>query len=52
LANLVLLPIGNRLKSIIGRQVRYKEMIVDGLIGIANGDNPRIIDGRLRGYVD
>jgi chemotaxis protein MotA len=52
LANLFLIPVGTRLKSIIGRQVKLKEMILDGLIGIANGDNPRIIESRLRGYVD
>lgn len=52
LANLVLLPIGNRLKALIARQVKVREMIVDGLIGIANGDNPRIIESRLRGYLD
>lgn len=52
LANLVLLPISNKLKALVGRQVRVREMIIDGLIGIANGDNPRIIDSRLRGYLD
>ena len=52
LANLVLLPIGNKLKSIVARQIKAREMIVDGLIGIANGDNPRIIESRLRGYLD
>ena len=28
-----------------------REMLVDGMVGIANGDNPRIIESRLRGYV-
>ena len=28
-----------------------REMLVDGLVGIANGENPRLITGRLRGYV-
>ena len=51
LANLVFLPINKKLQAIIGRQVRYREMILDGLIGIANGDNPRIIESRLRGYL-
>jgi hypothetical protein len=25
-------------------------MLVDGLVGIGNGDNPHIIEGRLKGY--
>ena len=51
LANLVFLPMANKLKSHINRQVVQREMIVDGLVGIANGDNPRIIESRLQGYV-
>lgn len=51
LANLVFLPMANKLKSHISRLVIQREMIVDGLVGIANGDNPRIIESRLQGYV-
>ena len=50
LANLVFLPMANKLKAHIGRLVVQREMIVDGLVGIANGDNPRIIETRLKGY--
>lgn len=51
LANLVFLPIGNKLKTQISRRVTYQEIIVDGLICIANGDNPRLIENRLKGYL-
>lgn len=51
LANLAFLPIANKLKSLIARQVLMREMLVDGLVGIANGENPRLIAGRLKGYV-
>jgi len=51
LANLVFLPMANKLKAHIGRLVVQREMIVDGLVGIANGDNPRIIENRLKGYI-
>lgn len=51
LANLVFLPIANKLKAHINRLVVQREMIVDGLCGISNGDNPRIIESRLMGYV-
>jgi chemotaxis protein MotA len=50
LANLVFLPMANKLKAHVGRHVAHREMLIDGLIGIANGDNPRIIENRLRGY--
>lgn len=51
LANLVFLPMANKLKAHINRLIVQREMIVDGLVGIANGDNPRIIESRLRGYI-
>jgi chemotaxis protein MotA len=51
LANLVLIPIANKLKTHIGQLVRHREMLIDGLIGIANGDNPRLIESRLKGYL-
>ena len=51
LANLVFLPMSNKLKTHISRLVIYREMLVDGLVGIANGDNPRIIESRLQGYI-
>ena len=50
LANLIYLPMAGKLKYYISRMVSSREMLVDGLVGIAVGDNPRIIEGRLRGY--
>ena len=50
-ANLVFLPIGNKLKNIIASEVAMKELVVEGLVAIANGENPRIIETRLRGFL-
>lgn len=51
-ANLFFLPVANKLKSILMQQSELREMIVDGLVGIANGDNPRLIEIKLRSYID
>jgi chemotaxis protein MotA len=51
LANLVLVPVSKKLMSHISAMAGQREMFIDGLIGIANGDNPRIIENRMRGYV-
>ena len=51
LANLIYLPIAGKLKYYISRMVSSREMLIDGLVGIAVGDNPRIIEGRLKGYL-
>lgn len=50
-ANLLFLPVANKLKSIIIQQAHLREMVVDGLAGIANGDNPRLIDIKLQSYL-
>lgn len=50
-ANLIFLPIAKKLMANIGRLVTLREMLVDGLVGIANGDNPRIVESRLQGYI-
>ncbi len=50
-ANLLFLPVANKLKSIIMEQTQLKELVVDGLMGIANGDNPRQIDIKLQSYL-
>ena len=50
-ANLALLPIGNKLKTLVNAQALEREMIVEGLIAIAQGENPRNIEARLNGYV-
>ncbi|WIM06749.1 MAG: flagellar motor protein [Candidatus Nitricoxidivorans perseverans] len=49
-ANLIFLPMAKKLIANIERLVAMREMFVDGLVGIANGDNPRIIESRLQGY--
>ncbi len=49
-ANLVFLPVSKKLMALTARQVTCREMMLDGLIGLANGDNPRIIENRMRGY--
>jgi chemotaxis protein MotA len=50
-ANLVFLPIAKKLAAQVGVLVAQREMFVDGLVGIANGENPRIIASRMQGYV-
>lgn len=50
-ANLIFLPVAKKLLANIARLVALREMFVDGLVGIANGDNPRIIESRMQGYI-
>ncbi len=51
-ANLLFLPVANKLKAIILEQTQMRDMIVDGLIAIVNGENPRYIELKLQSYLD
>lgn len=51
LANLLLLPIGSRLKALINKQSQVREIVIEGLVSIAQGDNPRQIESKLQGYL-
>ncbi|GGC75246.1 flagellar motor protein [Marinobacter halophilus] len=51
LANLLFFPIANKLRSIIKERTRYEDMMIDGIIAIAEGENPKSIELRLRGFL-
>ena len=51
LANLFMLPMSARLKSLISKQSQMREILIEGLVSIAQGDNPRQIEARLQGYL-
>lgn len=49
-ANLLFIPVAAKLKAVIYHQVLYKEMLIEGLLAIANGENPRSIELKLSSY--
>ncbi len=51
-ANLLFLPVANKLKAIIMQQTNMRDMAVDGLVSIANGENPRLIDIKMKSYLN
>lgn len=51
LANLAFLPVAAKLKTIIQRQTQFREMVIDGMLCIAQGENPRSIEAKLQGYL-
>ncbi len=50
-ANLIFLPLGSRVKKIIGGDVEAKAMVLAGLQVIATGANPRQVEEMLGPYV-
>lgn len=51
LANLLLLPMANKLKACIREQSQYRELIIEGILSIADGENPKSIEMKLSGYL-
>lgn len=52
LANLFLLPFGNKLKALARSKSHYQEMVIEGIVSIAEGENPRNIEFKLQGYIN
>mgnify|MGYP000943680482 CR=1 FL=1 len=50
-ANLLFLPVSAKLKSVIHHTTRDREMVIEGLISIAQGENPRNIETNLSGFL-
>jgi chemotaxis protein MotA len=51
LANLFLLPFANKLKSLVRREVQFRELVIEGIVAIAEGENPRNIEAKPQGFL-
>jgi chemotaxis protein MotA len=52
MANLVMIPLGGKLKSADAREAVVKEMEIEGVLSIQAGDNPRILAMKLLSYLN
>ncbi len=50
LSNLIFLPLGGKLKRKSERELLFKEVCIDGIVSIAKGENPRILEHRLLSF--
>ena len=50
IANLFLIPVANKLQAYSRNESQLKEMIIEGLISIAEGEHPRNIAEKLNGF--
>ena len=49
-ANIVCIPISTKLKKRLKEQILQREIVIEGLLAIQKGENPRMIEKRLRGF--
>lgn len=50
-ANLVFLPVGNKLQGCADDEVAGKELLIEGILAIQSGDNPRIVEEKLVAFL-
>jgi chemotaxis protein MotA len=50
-ANLIWLPIGNKLKGKLEKEKRQKEMIIEGVLAIQQGESPKFVGDKLAVYL-
>lgn len=50
-ANLFFLPLANKLKFKLKEESASRTMIIMGLVGLAQGENPRLLQEKLEGYL-
>lgn len=51
LANVICLPISVKLKNRMEEEKLNQKLVLDGIVGIADGQNPRVIEGILKNYL-
>lgn len=52
LANLIYQPIGKKLAVRNDEEILYKQIIIEGVLGIQTGDNPKNLKERLVSFLD
>jgi chemotaxis protein MotA len=50
-ANLFFLPAGNKLKARVRQAIQNKELMLEGVAGIVEGLNPKLIQSKLEAYL-
>lgn len=51
-ANIFFLPAGNKIRARIAREIQMKELMLEGVIGIVEGLNPKLIRVKLGAYLE
>jgi len=51
MANILFLPIAGKLKNRSSEEVMMKDLMTEGIISIAKGENPRVIEQKLNAYL-
>ena len=51
LANMICIPVSAKLKADNGMEMMMKEVMIEGLLSIQAGENPRVIEEKLKSFL-
>lgn len=51
LANMICIPVANKLKTHNALEMMQKEIMIEGLLSIQAGENPRVIEEKLKSFM-
>ncbi len=51
LANVLFIPTSGKLKVRTGAELLAKEIIIEGILSIQSGDNPRVVEQKLKAFI-
>jgi len=51
LSNLIFIPIAGKLKVRSAEEILIKEVMIEGILSIQSGDNPRIVEEKLKAFL-
>lgn len=51
LANMICIPVSNKLKADNAAEIMMKEVMIEGLLSIQAGENPRVIEEKLKSFL-
>jgi chemotaxis protein MotA len=52
LANLLWIPLASKIKERAGQQLLLREIMIEGILSIQAGDNPRLLEEKLHAFLD
>ena len=50
-ANWIAIPVATKLRAINSKEVIVKEVIIEGVLSIQAGENPRVIEEKLKSFL-
>ena len=52
LANMLWIPLSTKIKERAGQQLLVREIMIEGILSIQAGDNPRLLEEKLHAFID